>query len=75
MSKYIVIWKNGPGQQVSTVVDGHNAPVLREVEYLEKQHIGILENKEAVFAHLAVANATKAAITPELARETLGWDI
>lgn len=75
MSEWIVIWKDSPGQQVSTTVDAHNEPVRRDAEYLQAQGIQTLEDESAVLFVLKAANGDKFAITPELARATLGWDL
>lgn len=72
---YLVIWKDGPGQQVSTVVDSNNEPMQRDAEYVKQQNITQASNEEAVFMFLREADGTKFAVTPELARETLGWDV
>ncbi len=73
--KYIVFWKSSHGQQVSTVVDAHNQPVLRDDDYLDTNDIPELTNPELVFTALDLAEGSRYAITPELARETLGWDV
>ena len=75
MSKYIVFWKSRPGQQVSTVVDAHNQPVLRDDEYIETNDIRVIENADHVFIALEQASGIKYAVEPELARATLGWDV
>lgn len=75
MSKYIVIWKDEPGQQVSTVVDSNNAPIKRDEEYLKTNKIELLDNEAEVFQVLSEADGEKVAVTPELARATLGWEV
>lgn len=75
MSKYVVFWKSAPGQQVSTVVDAHNQPVLRDEEYLDANDIPVLHEEELVFSALETPTGYKYAIEPELARATLGWDV
>jgi hypothetical protein len=73
--RYIVFWKTTHGQQVTTVVDAHNQPVLRDRDYLEKNGIEKLVAAEEVFAVLSDANGEKVAARPELVRATLGWDV
>lgn len=73
--KYIVFWKSAPGRQASTVVDAHNQPVLRDEEYLDTNDIPELRNADLVFLALNQASGDKYAVTPELARATLGWDV
>ena len=75
MSRYIIFWKDSPGQQVSTVVDAHNQPVLRDDDYLETNDIPKLYNADHVFTVLDLAEGQRFAIEPELARVTLGWDV
>lgn len=75
MSKYIVIWQDAPGQQVSTVVDGNNNPIPRDAEYLEVNGIPTFGSEDVVHSTLDLADGTKFAITPELARATLGWEV
>lgn len=75
MSKYIVFWKSNPGQQVTTVVDAHNQPVLRDVDYLEINDITVLDDTDQVFMVLRQAQGDKYAVEPKLARATLGWDV
>jgi hypothetical protein len=75
MSKYIVFWKSKPGQQVTTVVDAHNQPVLRDDEYLKTNDITVLDDSDTVFMVLKQAHGDKYAVEPELARATLGWDV
>lgn len=72
---YIVFWKNSPGQQVSTVVDAHNQPVLRDGEYLSIHGITVLQDSDAVFSVLDEAAGDKYAVDRDLARSTLGWDV
>lgn len=72
---YIVIWKDGPGQQVSTVVDSNNEPMQRDQEWLNSNNIPEAQDKDTVFSILADADGTKFAVTPDLARATLGWDL
>lgn len=72
---FIVIWKDRPGQQVSTVVDAHNNPVIRNAEYLSTQGISILEHKEDVLNVLSTADGYKYGITRELANDVLGWQV
>ena len=59
MSKYIVFWKSNPGQQVTTVVDAHNQPVLRDVDYLEINDITVLDDTDQVFMVLRQAQGDK----------------
>ncbi len=73
--KYVVFWKTAPGQQVTTVVDAHNQPVLRDEEYLETNDISICASPSVVFTVLDLASGEKYAVRPELARATLGWDV
>lgn len=75
MSKYVVFWKSRPGQQVSTVVDAHNQPVLRDEAYLSTNDILVLDDAGEVFQVLSENTGEKVAVTPELARATLGWDV
>ena len=75
MSKYIVFWKSNPGQQVTTVVDAHNQPVLRDVDYLEINDITVLDDTDPVFMVLRQAQGDTYAVEPKLARATLGWDV
>ena len=75
MSKYIVFWKSTPGQRVSTIVDAHNQPVLRDPDYLETNGITILDDTDQIFMVLEQARGDKYAVEPELARATLGWDV
>lgn len=75
MSQYIVFWKSKPGQQVSTVVDAHNQPVLRDEEYLKTNDILVLDSSDEVFQILSEAAGEKVAVEPALARVTLGWDV
>lgn len=75
MSKYIVFWKSQSGQQVSTIVDAHNQPVLRDEDYLKTNDIDVLDTPEEVFQILSEADGEKVAVQPELARITLGWDV
>jgi hypothetical protein len=73
--RYIVFWKTTPGQQVTTVVDAHNQPVLRDEDYLEKNGIEKLDAPGEVFQILSEADGEKVAARPELVRATLGWDV
>jgi len=75
MSEYIVIWKEAPGQQVSTVVDAHDVPVRRSTAYLMAQDIPVLDDLSDVLTTLEHANGRKIAVEPELARSALGWDL
>lgn len=75
MSQYVVFWKSRPGQQVSTVVDAHNQPVLRDAEYVATNDITVLDTPDEVFQVLSEAAGEKVAVEPQLARATLGWDV
>lgn len=75
MTEYIVFWKEAPGQQVTTVVDAHSNPATRDDEYVESNGVPVLDDEDGVFAALDRADGTHYAITPELARQTLGWDV
>lgn len=73
--KYIIFWKDAPGQQVHTVVDVDNKPVLRDDEYVATHDIKPLDSEEDVLRALNEASGDKFAVAPELARATLGWDV
>lgn len=75
MIDYIVFWKDEAGQQVATTVDAHNRPVHRDHDYVITNDIPVLKTNDEVFNVLELANGDKFAITPHLARETLGWDV
>jgi hypothetical protein len=75
MSDYIVIWKDAPGQQVATIADAVDQPVLRDEAYVATQGIVILRDEESVLDALRAADGTKYAVTPALAQQTLGWDV
>lgn len=72
---YIVFWKDAPGQQVYTVVDAEDRLVERDDDYIETNSIKRLDSEEDVLMALANASGDKYAITRELARNTLGWDV
>lgn len=72
---YIVFWKTDPGQQVSTIADAHNQPVRRDLTYVQTNDIPILSDEGQVFTALELANGERYAVSPDLARETLGWDL
>lgn len=72
---YIVVWKDAPGQQVSTVVDAHDVPVQRDEAYLARNNIVIYHSQDDVLETLEAATGHKFAITADLARSTLGWDV
>lgn len=73
MSKYIVVWKDEPGLRVSTVVDAHGTPILRDEAYLEAENVTIVDTQDAVLSILKEADGRKVALTPQLAGPTLGW--
>lgn len=75
MNDYIVIWKDAPGQQVSTVVDAHDQPARRDWEYIVNNSIPVIDNEDKVIAELAVANGEKFAVPTQVARDVLGWDV
>jgi hypothetical protein len=72
---YIVFWKEAPGQQVSTVVDARDQVVKRDQSYLESNSITVLTDPEAALQVLEQADGTHYAVTPEVARQVLGWDV
>jgi hypothetical protein len=73
--EYIVFWKDAPGQQVSTVVDAREQIVRRDAAYIESNSITILDDDEVTLHALEDADGTHYAITPEIARRVLGWDV
>ena len=73
--EFIVFWKSNPGQQVHTVVDAHNQPFHRDFEYLRVNGVIPLTSEDEVLEVLEKADGTKYAVTPEVARATLGWDV
>ena len=75
MTEYIVVWKEAPGQQVSTVVDAHDAPVRRDVDYLLAQEIPVVGDSRTALQVLEKADGRKIALEPETARSALGWDL
>lgn len=72
---YIIFWKDAPGQQVNTVVDATNAPVLRDDDYVVLHGVQRLRTEEEVLRALEEESGEKFAVAPELARVTLGWDV
>lgn len=74
-AEFIIFWKDHPGQQVSTVVDAHNQPVARDTSYLDTNGICLLEHESDVLDALNAASGVKYAVTRDLARKTLGWDV
>lgn len=74
-SSYIVFWKDEQGQQVNTTVDAHNEPVRRDFKYIDTNDILVLTSPDSVFVALDQADGRKYAVSPELARATLGWDV
>lgn len=72
---YIVIWKDQPGQQVSTVVDANNVPVARDEDYLASNDIPVVDETVEIFDTLKRADGQKIAVTYYQARQSLGWDV
>lgn len=75
VDEFIVFWKDAHGQQVNTVVDGHNKPVHRDDAYLRMHGVTVLQTEEEVLSALATADGTKYATSPQIVRATLGWDV
>lgn len=73
--EYIVIWKDAPGQQISTLVDANDNPVIRDASYLIANDIATVTNEAALMSVLDATDGRKIAISTTLARSTLGWDV
>ena len=73
--KYIVVWKDKPGQRISTVLDARDEIVRRDPEYLQENGIPTFGQKEVVLNVLEMADGKKFAISEEMARDVLGWDV
>lgn len=75
MTEYIVFWKDAPGQQVSTVFDAVDDFVRRDEAYVKANGIPVLSTVTEVLNVLSDADGHKYAVTPELATQTLGWEL
>lgn len=75
MNQYVVFWKDAPGQQINTVVDAHGDVVTRESEYVKTNNITVLEHDDEIVDVINHPDGTKYAVTPDLAREVLGWEV
>lgn len=73
--EFFVIWKSEPGSRVSTTVDAHDKPVLRDAEYITSNDILIVRHERDLLGLLGLASGVKYAVAPELARSILGWDV
>ncbi len=73
--EYIVFWQDDDKKQISTTVDAKNLPVTRDLTYVTTNDIPILEDSGAVFTALENSTGDKYAVTTDLARSALGWDV
>lgn len=75
MTDMIVVWRDTPGQQVSTVADAENRPLVRDVAYVEQNQLQVLTKPEELIDALARADGVKFAVPVDTVRAALGWDI
>lgn len=73
--KYIVVWRDTPGQRVSTVVDADNDPVVRDADYVTTHNLSVIEDEDAVLTALDSFVGQKFAVPAGVARTALGWDV
>lgn len=74
--KTVVVWKDKPGQLVSTMRTPEGVIVTRDARSLrETGGYTFVTSEDKLLSLLEQVDGTKIAVPAELARDVLGWDV